>query len=132
MTGTIQLSINAADMIGVDTKYQAQIAQMVANSNRAWQTRVSFTYAKQTDSAPRIGGQDYVILPGIKSDTFFGVVTRAFRTKAGALRFTVLTAARSDGKVDGWLTVIPAGITGLVVTGEAPAPRPAELGQEVQ
>jgi hypothetical protein len=55
--------------------------------------------------------------------TYFGALTGAFRTKAGALRLRVLTGARSLDGQPGWLTVVPEGVTSFVVTRLVP---PAE------
>jgi len=72
---------------------------------------VGCNYPKQTDSAPRIEGEDYVALPGVSKHAQFGPIVRVFRRKNdAAVRFTIWSVPRQ-----GYTTIIPDGLTGFSV-----------------
>jgi len=131
MTTPVAVTVLASDLAGVRENLRAGVLLALLAVNNGATVEVSLTYRKQTKSAPRIAGQDYVELPGIGMDVFFGTLTGSFRTKAGALRFRVNSGARSMGGENGWLTVIPEGLTGFAVTRiltPAPVATPAPTG----
>lgn len=94
---------------------------------------VHMTYRKQTNSKPRIAGEDYVAMPGITPEVQIGQITSVFRLKdnaknrregkVGAVRFRLASMSRADGVTPtGFTTVIPSGIRSFAMTGFAPTP----------
>lgn len=106
-------------------EYRADLLPEVTSALLALATghavTVAVSYRKQTKTKPRIEGQDYEALPGVGHEALMGALS-CFRTKAGALRLTVLTPFRALNGESGWATLIPAGITGFKLTTTAPAP----------
>jgi len=93
---------------------------------------VGFTYDKQTNTPPRIAGEDYVALPGVDCKVQLGQIVKVFRTQTeGALRFTIKSLSRADGhSPTGFTTIIPKGLRSFAITGFRP--KAAAQTQKVQ
>lgn len=88
---------------------------------------VSMTYRKQTDTKPRIAGEDYVGMPGVTQEAQAGilVVERYVDNKqnrklarVGKVYFRVRSMTRADGANPiGYTHMRPEGITAFVVLG---------------
>lgn len=65
-------------------------------------------YPKQTEADPRVEDVDYNGLPGVSPRSQIGPVVRVFRTKDGALRFTIFSITRYN-----FTTIIPDGLKGF-------------------
>lgn len=91
---------------------------------------VSMTYRKQTDTKPRIAGEDYVEMPGVSHEAQTGVlaVERYVDSKsnrklarAGKVYFKVRSVTRADGAEPvGYTNIRPEGITAFVILGTKP------------
>jgi hypothetical protein len=91
---------------------------------------VSLTYSKQTDTRPRIAGEDYVAMPGVTQEAQTGRLTVARYTdnrqnrklgRVGKVWLQVKSTTRSDGVEGfGYTRMRPSGITGFVVLGVKP------------
>lgn len=88
---------------------------------------VSMTYTKQTDTKPRIAGEDYVGMPGVSMESQTGtlMVHRRVNNKAnqrkgvvGQVYFKIKSITRADGaQAFGYTNVRPEGITAFAVLG---------------
>jgi len=91
---------------------------------------VSLTYSKQTETRPRLAGEDYVSLPGVSAQAQTGTleVLRRVANKAntregtvGDVYFRVKSMTRADGvEPFGFANIRPEGITAFVVLGVKP------------
>lgn len=113
---TNPIEVTTDDLVNVAAPLRSLLCAAINHLNAGKLVHVSLTYRKQTKAKPRIAGEHYVELPGISSEVMFGAFS-AFRTKAGLLRFRILTPARSTGEDAGWASLIPAGLTGFAMTG---------------
>ena len=103
----------AEEISAVEPTVRATFMGVIAGLNCRAAVTVAMSYRKMTATRARIGGEDYIALPGVQPDALIGSIS-AFRTKSGALRLRVSTVTRSDGTENGWATLIPAGIRSLV------------------
>jgi len=104
---------------------------------------VCLTYKKQTDTPPRIAGEDYPAMPGVAQDTQMGRLTvhrhvdnaeNRRLQRVGRVYLRVKTVTRANG-VDpyGFTNIRPEGITNFTVTGFQPRPpQTAAQGQRSQ
>ena len=115
------IMVGIADLDG----YRADLVPEVVGSLLALASghvaTVAVSDRKQTKAKPRIEGRDYEALPGVGHEALMGALS-VFRTKAGALRLTVLTPFRALDGQPGYATLIPAGLTGIKLSATAPAP----------
>ena len=90
---------------------------------------VSFTYDKQTTAKPRKAGVDYVEMPGVAANAFFGKIAKVARgKKTGQVYFLLNALSRGTGTTPSQPTNIkPEGITMFAVTGFVPND---SIGQE--
>lgn len=93
----------------------------------AAEVTVSVTYDKQTDTKPRIAGEDYVEMPGVGSEVQTGTlmvrrrVDNPFNRRkgvAGQVYFKIKSVTRANGEeAFGYTNVRPEGLTGFVILG---------------
>jgi hypothetical protein len=83
---------------------------------------VSLTYEKQTNTRPRVAGEDYVAMPGVSPATFIGQILLVGRNKkSGSLYFYVPSLTRADGSSPrGPTNLKPEGVRSFVVMGFIP------------
>jgi hypothetical protein len=96
---------------------------------------VSLTYTKQTDTPPRIAGEDYVGMPGVTKQAQAGVLVveryvdnklNRSLNRVGKVYFRVRSMTRADGaKPIGHTNMRPEGILEFVVLGTKPLQRQA-------
>jgi hypothetical protein len=94
---------------------------------------VSITYTKQTDTKPRIAGEDYVAMLGVVNQAQSGpLVVRRYTdnklnrklNRVGKIYLRIRSVTRADGaKPIGHTNIRPEGITGFVVLGTRPYQR---------
>lgn len=105
----------------------ALITSIWATLSESAEVHVALTYNKQTDTAPRIAGRDYIKLPGVDQHAQHGVLEVRRYTdnrqnrklgRAGQIYLHVASPTRADGeKPYGHSNLRPEGITGFAVTG---------------
>lgn len=96
---------------------------------------VAMTYRKQTDTKPRIAGEDYVSMPGVVNEAQTGilVVERYVDNKqnrklqrVGRVYFRVRSVTRADGATPaGYTHMRPEGLTAFAILGTRPIQRQA-------
>lgn len=123
--GPIQVGIEDLSDYRSDLASEIAVALLGLATGHAVTAAVS--YRKQTKAAPRVEGRDYDALPGVNHDALMGPLS-CFRTKAGALRLTVLTPFRALNGESGWATMIPTGIMGFRIQATAAAAAPTPSG----
>lgn len=94
---------------------------------------VSVTYRKQTDTKPRIAGEDYVAMVGVVNEAQSGLLTvvryvdnklnRKLK-RVGKVYFRVRSVTRADGAEPiGFTHIRPEGITAFVILGTKTLPQ---------
>ena len=83
---------------------------------------VAFIYDKQTETKPRLGGQDYIPIPGCDPRVQVGQITYVSRRQTdGGVYFRVASMTRGDGQNPrGFTNVRPEGVHQFVITGFQP------------
>lgn len=109
---------------------QALVTSIFSVLNGLGEVTVSLTYDKQTNTRPRIAGEDYIKMPGIDPKAQIGrlevyqyVDNRANRKlgRVGKIYLKVATMTRSNGESPTHhANLRPEGITGFAITGFVP------------
>jgi hypothetical protein len=91
---------------------------------------VSMTYRKQTETRPRVAGEDYVGMPGVSFEAQTGLLMVERYTdnsvnrkakRVGRIYFKIRSVTRADGASPvGFTNVRPEGITAFVILGTRP------------
>lgn len=122
---------------------QAQVLMAATMVEQGHAVQVCLTAPKKGDTPPRVGGRDYIALPGVSSDCQMGPLEihryvdnrdNQKLDRVNAVYFKVRSITRANGfRPFGWAGVRPADITGFVILGiESPDPMATEaLAQAV-
>lgn len=112
---------------------QAQLLMAATMVEQGHKVTVCLTAPKVTDAPPRIGGKDYMTLPGVSSDCQIGPLEvhryvdnrdNQKLDRVGHVYFKVRSITRANGlRPFGWAGVRPSQITGFMILGiETPEP----------
>lgn len=110
---------------------QAQMLMAALSAEAGAEVTVYLTAPKVTDAPPRIGtasgGQDYLTIPGLTTETHIGPVTvhryvdnaqNRREERVGRVYFKVRSVTRANGLLPfGWVNLRPEQITGFTVLG---------------